>query len=273
MDQLSILKDSLFHLIPHYQGYNFLVILTTYNNINKFYLVLKKDLKMNNNEKNNNVNIFEVKSNNLLNNNLFNFSILEAKLNYKKEEWYLLTYDAYYISGKNLLSEKVINKEPIINNLIETLKNNIYNINLKSSKMYKLDDIHDLVYNKIKNNDFKINGLIFWPVITGKYYIYINDNEFDKLKLINDKYNNPINNNIEIENQNKDDTQKLIIQKTSQIDVYDVFSLDKIYRYGIACIIDMKTSHTLRQLFIKEDQIQFNCYFNKKFNKWCIILN
>jgi len=35
-------------------------------------------------------------------------------------------------------------------------------------KYYKLDDINDLVYNNIRNSDFKINGIIFMPFISGK---------------------------------------------------------------------------------------------------------
>ena len=52
--------------------------------------------------------------------------------------------------------------------------------------MYKLSEINNAIYGGIKNSDFKINGIIFWPIVVGKQYIYINDNEFDKLKTFND---------------------------------------------------------------------------------------
>jgi hypothetical protein len=35
-------------------------------------------------------------------------------------------------------------------------------------KYCKLDDINDMIYNYIKNTDFKINGIIFMPFISGK---------------------------------------------------------------------------------------------------------
>ena len=38
------------------------------------------------------------------------------------------------------------------------------NFNVKLIKLYKYNDMNDLIYNKIRNSDFKINGLIFLPI-------------------------------------------------------------------------------------------------------------
>lgn len=265
-------RENYFYLIPHYQGYNFLLVLTKYENYNKIYLVLKKDLKINYTE-NINVNIFEIRlKNNKLGINIFNnFSIFEGKLNYKKDEWFFMIYDAYYILGKNLLSEKIDNKIDSINNIVNNLKDNIEIILLRIAKFYKLSEIQDLVYNKIRHTDFKINGLIFWPTISGKQYIYICDSEFDKLKMSNEPNISLHNTNISIENQNIDEIQDLVIQKTCQVDVYDVLNLNKTLRYGIAFIPNIKVSHKLREIFSIEDQKIFKCKFNTKFNKWTIL--
>ena len=40
----------------------------------------------------------------------------------------------------------------------------------------------DLVYNKIRNSDFKINGITFLPIRSNRVYIYINDTEFENIK-------------------------------------------------------------------------------------------
>ena len=58
-------------------------------------------------------------------------------------------------------------------------------------RLYNFSELPDLIFNKLKTTELKINGLMFLPEYTGKYYIYTNDNEFDELK-------NNSNNNVTI---------------------------------------------------------------------------
>jgi len=272
MEQLNNIKETSYHLVPHYQGYNYLIILTRYNNKCKMYMIIKKDIKndykmMNMDE----IKLYEIKFKNdiIIEDKYYDLTIFEAKLNYKKNRWFLIIYDMYYISNNNILTEKVINKQNIINTMIDDINHYIYGeLEMKVVTYYNIEDISDLVYVKIKNNEFKINGIIFWPIISGKQYIYINDNEFDKIKSGTDVYANSYGNSIQIENQNIDSKRNLIIQKTNKIDVYEVYELDKIQRYGISCVPDLKTSIFLRNIFKSNDQVMFECEFNKKFNKW-----
>ena len=179
----------------------------------------------------------------------------------------------YYYNNKNYLIKKLNKKKNIINDLIDYLNNIVIGeIYIKLVTLYNTEDIADLVYLKIKNNEFKINGIIFWPSICGKQYIYINDNEFEKIKLGTDIYAISYGQNIQIENQNIFEKQNFIIQKTGKIDVYEVFDINKIKRYGIACVPDIKTSHYLYDKFLNCDQLIFQCEFNDKFKKWCPIV-
>ena len=117
----------------------------------------------------------------------YNETIIDGKLVFKKEEKIFLINDVlYYRSQKYLtfkLEDKFKNIDNEINELNTILDNNFM---IKFIRLYKYSEMNDLVFNKIRNSDFKINGLIFWPTITGKHYIYINDQEFEKLKTSND---------------------------------------------------------------------------------------
>jgi len=272
LDHLQQIKNSLYYLVPHYQGFNYLVMMIKYNNKNKIYMILKKDLK-NDNKMNNidDIRLYEIKLKEeiVINEDYFDLTIFEAKLNYKKNKWFLIIYDMFYVSNKNILLDNVIDKQNIINDMINNMKEYLYgDLSIKVVTYYNVEDIADLVYIKIKNNDFKINGIIFWPIITGKQYIYINDKEFEKIKNNTDIYANCYGSSIQIENQIININRNLIIQKTNKIDVYEIFDLDKIKRYGIACVPNIKTSHYLDEIFKTNDQVTFECIFNTKFNKW-----
>jgi hypothetical protein len=59
------------------------------------------------------------------------------------------------------------------------------------------------------------------------------------------------------------------LQKTNQIDIYNVFSSNKLQ--GIALVNNMKTSKMLRDHFATctpVDKVPFHCVWNEKFKKW-----
>ena len=266
-DHAQILKTQQFHVVPHYHGYNYYLIIKD----NKIFLIFKMDLKMTLNELDpNNVKMYEILENN--NVNLYNNTIIDGKLIYKKDQKSFLIHDILYFKGTKLLTHKLEDKLSMINQELSDL-NKLINLQMKLIRLYTYDDISDLVYNKIKNSDCKINGLIFLPIRSGRYYIYMNDQEFENIKSSPSIEINKNIANIKISSGTNIINKELLLQKTQIADVYEVYSLDKLCRFGVACIPNIKMSHYLRKYFNTHDQIITECSFDNKFSKWKPILN
>lgn len=264
------LKQQPYHITPHFHGYNyFLVFKKLSDNITRAYLVFRMDLKFTINDINpNNVKIYRL---NTVNYNIDDYdnTIIDGKLVYKKEQKIFLINDLFYFGGQKYLSMKILDKFDIIDPYIQQINEILnYIFDIKLIRIYKNSDMNDLVYNKIKNSDFKINGLVFIPHRTGKILIYINDPEFENIK--NTPSLDLVSNitNVKFSNNTKLNKQTLLLQKTQIIDVYEVFTLDKTYRFGICCIPNIELSHKLREYFKKSDHLITECEFNNKFLKW-----
>lgn len=268
------LKQQPYHITPHFHGYNyFLVFKKLSDNITRAYLIFRMDLKFTINDINpNNIKIYRL---NTVNYNIDDYdnTIIDGKLVYKKEQKIFLINDIFYFGGQKYLSMKILDKFNIIDPYIQQINKILnYIFDTKLIRIYKNSEMNDLVYNKIKNSDFKINGLVFIPHRTGKILIYINDTEFENIK------NNPNLDlvssitNVKFSNNTKLNKQTLLLQKTQIIDVYEVFTLDKIYRFGICCIPNIDLSHKLRNHFKNSDHLITECEFNNKFLKWMPII-
>ena len=268
------LKQQQYHITPHFNGYNYLLIFKKLSdNITRAYMIYKMDLKFNKNDVDPNyVKIYKL---DIINRYIDDYdnTIIDGKLVYKKEQKIYLISDLYYFGGQKYLSMKIVDKYDIIDPYIQDINSILkYIFDIKLIRIYKYSELSNLVYNKIKNSDFKINGLVFIPYRSGKVLIYTNDTEFENIKnspnldiVFNIK-------NIKISTENNLKNQTLMIQKTQIIDVYEVFTLDKTYRFGICCIPTIELSHKLRDHFKNSDYLITECIFNNKFLKWMPII-
>lgn len=114
--------------------------------------------------------------------------------------------------------------------------------------------------------------MIFIPIRSGRIFIYINDSEFDTIKNSPNLEVNSEITNIKLPTNIDIKPKKMLLQKTQIIDVYEVFELNKEYRFGIACIPTIELSHTLRKHFLLNDQMIIDCVYDNKFSKWKPIL-
>jgi hypothetical protein len=243
------------------------------DNITKAYLVYKMDLKFNRNDID--LKYVKIYKLNMINKNIDDYdnTIIDGKLVYKKDQKIYLINDIYYFGGEKYLSMKIIDKFEIIDQYIQEINQILnYLLDIKLIRIYKNSEMNDLVYNKIKTSDYKINGLVFIPYRTGKMLIYTNEAEFENIK--NSPNLDIVSNikNIKFSVENNLKNQTLMIQKTQMIDVYEVFTLDKTYRFGICCIPTIELSHKLRDHFKTSDFLITECLFNNKFLKWMPII-
>ena len=276
-DHAQILKQQTYHITPHFHGYNYYLVFKKLqsNNLVSAYLIYKLNLKfMREDTIDSNVKIYEINPNSLSNINTnilndYNNTIIDGKLVFKREQKIFLINDILYFKNNKFLTFKLEDKFQKIDNDVNIL-NNLFDdtFMIKIIKLYKNNEMNDLVFNKIKNSDFKINGLTFLPIRTSRVYIYINDSEFDAIKnspnleVLTEITNIKLNKNDDIQEK------ELLLQKTQIVDVYEVFTIDKKCRFGVAAIPTIKISHTLRSYFANNDQLIINCKFNNQFLKW-----
>ena len=276
-EHAQILKQQTYHITPHFHGYNYYLIFKKLksSNIVSAYLIYKLNLKFTREETiDNNVKIYEINPTLLsdVNNNIINEydnTIIDGKLVFKREQKIFLINDILYFKSSKFLTFKLEDKFQKIDNDVNTL-NNLFvdTFVIKIIKLYKNNEMNDLVFNKINNSDFKINGLTFLPIRSSRVYIYVNDNEFDSIKnspnleVLTEITNIKLNKNDDIQEK------ELLLQKTQIVDVYEVFTTDKKCRFGVAAIPTIKISHTLRSYFENNDQLIINCRFDNQFLKW-----
>lgn len=278
IENAQILKTQPFHITPHFHGYNYYLIIKKLNSdYIGMYAIYKMDLKFNRYDViDSNVKVYKICSTYPL--NKYNNTIIDGKLVFKKDQKLFLINDVLYYKGEKLLTHKLKDKFIQIDHDIAELNNNVNSqFEIKIIKLYTYSELHDLIYNKIKISDFKINGIIFYPHRTGKHYIYINDQEFETIKKSPNIDTNIIPNVINVKlpsNLSDTNTNKtLLLQKTQIVDVYEVFSLEKNYRFGIAAVPDIATSHKLRKYFELNNQMIIECVYDNKFSKWKPIFN
>jgi len=269
------LKHQQFHVTPHYHGYNYLLIFKKLsNNITCIYLVYRIDLKFRREDNNTNqIRIYKLSNLNYLDNsdNLDSFdnTIIDGKLVFKKEEKLFLISDIYYQKSIKILNIKIVDKLEQFKNEINYLSKLLSNyFEIKLIRLYIYSDMNELVYNKIKSSDFKINGLVFIPQRSNRIFLYTNDEEFDNIKISPNLDNQTNIPNIKFPTNIDLEERTLLLQKTLIVDVYEVFTLDKTFRFGICHVPNIELSHKLRNYFETNNQLISKCVYDNKFSKW-----
>ena len=260
-----------FYITPHFHGYNYLIVFKKLtDNIVGIYLVYRIDLKFKKNEiKLSDIKIYKLNCGKGQDINHMDNTIIDGKLIFKKEQKLFLISDIYYYCGVKLLNMKIIDKFEKYNSEINLLNQILIEyFESKIIRIYKYSDMNDLVYNRIKNSDFKINGLVFIPQRSNRIFIYINDEEFENIKTSpNLDIKNTVS-NIKLPSNINLDERTLLLQKTLNVDVYEVFTLDKLFRFGICHVPNIELSHKLRTHFETNIQLITKCIYDNKFSKW-----
>jgi hypothetical protein len=62
--------------------------------------------------------------------------------------------------------------------------------------------------------------------------------------------------------------RELLLQKTQIVDVYEIYTLDKLTRLGICAVPNIELSHKLYAHFKSNNHLITNCMYDNKFSKW-----
>jgi len=242
-----------FYVVPHFQGYNFYLIFTKFNDLNVCALIDKKNIKY----KKEQINIRDVSMYQLnikCNPTIFKNTFIEGRIIRRNDDNIFLIQDCYLLENEKLFTERMNTKlESLDKYLIEKVYDN--NIKINVIKLYTIDQLNE-VAEKMKTTEYVINGFIFMPSRSNMNYIYVNNHEVELLK-----------NELPISDK-KNDKNTFIIKKTLMREVFDVIDIDSGKRLGICYISDIDKSHYMRQLFKDKIYIKMRCNFNEKFKKY-----
>jgi hypothetical protein len=242
-----------FYLAPHFQGYNFFVIFTKFNDLNTCVIIDKKNIKYKKEQVNlRDINMYQlsVKCNPLI----FKNTILDGRIIRKNEDNLFLIQDCFLLENEKLLTERMQSK---LETLDKYLTDKFFDNNLKMHvlKLYKVDQINEIA-EKMKTTEYIINGFLFLPARSGLSFIYVNNHEVESLK-------NELPKSLK-----KYDSDIFIIKKTLLREVFDVIDIKSEKRIGISYIPDIKMSHYMRHLFKDKIFQKMKCVFNEKFKKY-----
>jgi len=253
LDELLKIKH---YVIAHFQGNNFLFFMCMINNKKFNIFISKKELKYFVQQNIlNDLKLYTIDCNLDIPNSYYNNTLLDGKIISDKNIYNI--YEVYYMEGNNVQNINLKIKLDNLNLLINKIKIK-EQIIFKICKLYDYSEVPDLLFNKLKISELKINGLIFLPEFSNKYYIYTNDQEFEDLK-----HKNVIQKSISNKKENE-----LFMKKTNLPDVYELYTDLTKKSNGIAHIPNIKTSHYFRTIFKDKNIVKVNCLKSEKFKKW-----
>lgn len=177
----------------------------------------------------------------------YNGTVFDGTIFNKNNSTYYIINNLVIHNGQ-FVNDSISIKQDISNKLLNHLNKNkdfIVTIN----KFVPILEIEDLYYDRIKNSDFDIKGMIF----------------------IDPNKNNQIFNIYSNDTHSKSISAVFNMKKYTLTDVYILECFDKeknLIKWGIARIPNMKTSLYYQNIFRNKDNLTVKCRYNLKFNKW-----
>jgi hypothetical protein len=243
---LTYIKQNNYLVAPNFSGkealFFFCKINATYYNV----IIFKEELRENLETLNfNYIQIYKLKIS--IPKSYYNGTLFDGTVFNKNKSTYFIINDLVIYNGQ-LIDDTLTNKQNILNKLLNHLnKNNTFNVVI--NKFNPISEIEELYYDRIKNSEFDINGMIF-----------IDPNKNNQIFNI---YSNDIH--------TKSITAIFNMKKYTLTDVYILECLDNdqnLIKWGIARIPNMKKSLYYQNVFKNKDNLTVKCIYNLKFNKW-----
>jgi hypothetical protein len=177
--------------------------------------------------------------------------------------------------GKNILSMEMEHKMLYLNDIINSnlSQSSCDNFSFKLNKLYKYNDLPDLIKNIIPTCGIESNGIIFYLKQSGNSIIHIEKKQEKITKVIESKTFDIIYNFTDflksrVYSYEKDNKHKtFLISKTSIPDVYELYNKKDEPKIGIAHIPNLKISQYCANNIINPFT-KVNCIYNLEFDKW-----
>jgi hypothetical protein len=280
IQKLKFLEENEHYITPNYIGVNYFLLFATI--MNKQYAVLINRKKLSYHRTQIDIkNIFIVKIQINTNLNIFSGTLFDGKIIQKDNKYHFLIHDCFCVMGKKILDMEMEQKMLYLNDIINSnLSNNICdNFSFKLNKLYKYNDLPELIEKIIPLCCIKSNGIIFYPKYSGNSIIYIDkkqdkitiessQNEVIKSKTFDIIYNFTEFLKSRVYSYEKESKHKiLLISKTYIPDVYELYYKKDEPKIGIAHIPNLKISQYCANN-INTPFTKVNCVYNSDFDKW-----
>ncbi|ADO67508.1 hypothetical protein crov474 [Cafeteria roenbergensis virus] len=204
LNQLEFLKTTEHFVSPNFNGVNYLILFMKLQNKNRTFMIDRRKLKYNKEQLDlKSVLILEIDFK--ADNNIFQGSIIDGKLlKLENGQYIFICNDCYLLDGNNITDQQLDKKYQTLDKIIASQmpSNPCYNFDFKINKLYNYDKLEELINKIIPKTKLSINGIVFYPKLSGNILIFSNKNNT----------NNSINTNINKITVNKNNTN---INKTS----------------------------------------------------------
>lgn len=290
IQKLKFLEENEHYVTPNYKGLNYFLLFTTIMNKQYTVLINRKKLSYHRNQIDIK-NVFIVKILVNTNINIFSGTLFDGKIIQKDNNHHFLIHDCFCVMGKKILDMEMEQKMLYLNDIINSnlsnnacensnLSNNVCeNFSFKLNKIYKYNDLPELIKNIMPSCGIESNGIIFYPKHSGNSIIYI-DKKLDKITIESSQnevvlaksfdliYNFTEFLKSRVYSYEKGNNRKvLLISKTSIPDVYELYNNKDEPKIGIAHIPNLKISHYCFAN-VTSNFTKINCVYNNEFNKW-----
>jgi hypothetical protein len=284
ISKLKFLQDNEHYVTPNYKGISYFLIFTKLFDKNYAILINRKKLSYHRNQVDMKT-IFIVKILVNTTDKLYLGTIFDGKIVQKDNKHYFLIQDCFCMFSKKILNMEMNSKISYLNEIItlNLKETSCENFNFKLNKLYKYDDLKDVISNIIPNCGIISNGLVFYPPISGNCIIHI-EQKVNKVEIQNSLIENIEDNSLDFisnfteimkkreysyEKENK--KKILYMSKTEIPDVYYLYSNsqnnDNDNKIGIAHIPNLKISHYCLENITKP-LTRVECVYYSKFEKW-----
>lgn len=261
-EQLEKVRDEDGYIAVQFQGIAYFVFFTMINGKKKNILISKKELQADNSRNNlKNIKMFYMHLP-FVNNKYYEGSIIDGKLiKVGKTSISFVIHDFYY---KTLMNMNLEEKHTLIANEILPCFDNIHQIAFKMARLYRFNDLPELLESKLAKSQSRVIGLMFLCKTSKPYYVYTNEIEFNSMKT---------NKEIPKTKIYQNSITKFKMQATDKSDVYNLYDFEDGNFVDIAFIPDIKTSHYFDKLCENNKNIVVECVKSDKFDKWIPLCN
>ena len=241
------IKNTQYFVAPNIFGDDFIFIAIKINGVYYNVLVNKSFINDIKNINYNNVIMLSIKIR--LCNNSYNGTIFDGKIVNLGGCSVFLINDSFMLYGENLLDNSITDRYAKTNKFLDEsyiIDNNMNVIDFRLNKLNKIDDIKDLVYNRMKKSKYNFDSLIFIPKTNKEKYIY------------------------NLTNINNINLEKVMYGKKIDTDVIELYTKDQeneLRRIGIAHIPTIKCSKICTE-HITDKLTVIKCKLNTNFKKW-----
>jgi hypothetical protein len=278
--KLKFLQDNEHYVSPNFRGYNYLLLMFTYNDKHYCVAIDRRKLSYHKDQLDmKTIQIIQIQMK--VSEIMFRGTIFDGKLIHSNNKYIFLIQDCFYLMGNKMLEMEINQKMVHLDSILKThfIKNkDLYclNFEFKLNKLYKYEELENLIDNLPKLS-IGTNGIIFYPKFSGINNIHI-EKKTDKVNInnkdiIEQKSYHIIHDFVDFlksrtySYESGEKTKLLWLSRTLIPDVYDIADNANGDKQGIAMIPNLKVSHMCDE-FIGEKPCQFNCIFNNKFKKW-----